>query len=89
MKRPREDNTVGIIQRAVKHYGLHVIKSTVKEALKSHPDYPTYNIIYNTINERQIENYHLGVIGLKAYDVVYFNNKGGQIGCVTDIDNEF
>ncbi len=44
MKRAREDNTVGIIQRAVKHYGLHVVKGTVKEALKSHPDYPSLRV---------------------------------------------
>ena len=49
MKRAREDNTVGIIQRAVKHYGLHVVKGAVKEVLKSHPDYPSFKSICDTL----------------------------------------
>lgn len=89
MKRAREDNTVGIIQRAVKHYGLHVIKSTVKEALKSHPDYPTFKSICDTLNEWNIENYPLRyevneLEDLKSPYIVHFGRGGGMLGFVTD-----
>jgi len=89
MKRAREDNTIGIIQRAVKHYGLHVIKSTVKEALKSHPDYPTFKSICDTLNEWNIENYPLRyevneLEDLKSPYIVHFNRGGGMIGFVSD-----
>ena len=89
MKRVREDNTVGIIQRAVKHYGLHVTKSTVKEALKSHPDYPTFKSICDTLNEWKIENYPLRyevneLEDLKSPYIVHFDRGGGIIGFVTD-----
>jgi len=89
MKRAREDNTVGIIQRAVKHYGLHVIKSTVKEALKSHPDYPSFKSICDTLNEWKIENYPLRyevneLEDLQSPYIVHFDRGGGIIGFVTD-----
>ncbi len=89
MKRAREDNTVGIIQRAVKHYGLHVIKSSVKEALKSHPHYPTFKSICDTLNEWKIENYPLRyevneLEDLKSPYIVHFSRGGGMLGFVTD-----
>ena len=89
MKRAREDNTVGIIQRAVKHYGLRVIKSSVKEALKSHPDYPTFKSICDTLNEWNIENYPLRyevneLEDLQAPYIVHFSRGGGMIGFVTE-----
>ena len=89
MKRAREDNTVGIIQRAAKHYGLHVLKSTVKEALKSHPDYPTFKCICDTLNEWNIENYPLRyevseLVNLQAPYIVHLDKGGGMIGFVTD-----
>ena len=89
MKRTIEDNTVGIIQRVVKHYGLHVLKNTVKEALKSHPDYPTFKSICDTFNEWNIENYPLRyevneLEELQSPYIVHFGRGGGMIGFVTD-----
>ncbi len=93
MKRAREDNTVGIIQRAVKHYGLHVIKSTVKEALKSHPDYPSFKSICDFLNEWKIENYPLRyevneLENLQPPYIVHFSIGGGMIGFVTETGKE-
>jgi len=93
MKRAREDNTVGIIQRAVKHYGLHVVKGTVKEALKSHPDYPSFKSICDTLNEWKIENYPLRyevneLEDLQAPYIVHFSRGGGMIGFVTETGKE-
>ena len=89
MKRQKEDNTVGIIQRAVKHYKLHVVKGTVKEALKSHPDYPSFKSICDTLNEWKIENYPLRyevneLEDLQPPYIVHFSRGGGMIGFVSD-----
>ena len=93
MKRPKEDNTVGIIQRAVRYFGIHAVKSSVKEALKSHADYPTFKSICDTLNEWHVENYPLRYeIGelkdLEAPYIVHFSKGGGQIGFVTDIGDD-
>jgi len=93
MKRPKEDNTVGIIQRAVRYFGIHAIKSSVKEALKSHADYPTFKSICDTLNEWHVENYPLRYeVGelkdLEAPYIVHFNKGGGQIGFVTDTGDD-
>jgi hypothetical protein len=59
MKRAAEDNTVSVIQRAVKHFRIQVTKSSVKEALKSHSHYPTFKSICDSLNEWNIEHYPL------------------------------
>lgn len=88
MKRAREDNTVGIIQRAVKHHGLHVTGSTVKQALKSHPDYPSFKSICDTLDEWNIDNYPLRyeineLEDLQPPYIVHFDQGGGMIGFVS------
>jgi uncharacterized membrane protein len=93
MKLAREDNTVGTIQRAVKHYGLHVVKGTVKESLKSHPDYPSFKSICDTLNEWKIENYPLRyevneLEDLQPPYIVHFSRGGGMIGFVTETGKE-
>jgi len=92
MKRAREDNTVGIIQRAVRHFRIPVMKSSVKEALKSHPAYPTFKCICDTLNEWSIEHYPLRYKSeelqeIKPPYIIHFNSGGGQIGFVTKIKN--
>jgi len=89
MKRTREDNTVSVIQRAVRHFRLPILKSSVKEALKSHPDYPTFKSICDTLNEWNIENYPLRyevneLEDLQSPYIVHFGRSGGMIGFVTD-----
>jgi len=93
MKRAGEDNTVGILQRAIKNFGIHIIKNSVKKALKSHPDYPTFKSICDTLNEWRIENYPMRynideLTDLEAPYIVHFNKGGGQLGFVTDIKND-
>ncbi len=89
MKRAKEDNTVGIIQRAIRYFEIHVINNSVKEALKSHPDYPTFKSICDTLNEWNIDNYPLRyevneLEDLKSPYIVHFERGGGMIGFVTD-----
>lgn len=68
------------------------MKSTVKEALKSHSAYPSFKSICDTLNEWNIENYPLKyptdeILELKVPYIVHFANGGGQIGFVTRVEN--
>ena len=93
MKRTREDNTVSVIQRAVRHFRLPILKSSVKEALKSHSNYPTFKSICDTLKEWNIEHYPLKyqteeIMEISAPYIVHFRNGGGQIAFVSDISND-
>ena len=93
MKRTREDNTVSVIQRAVRHFRLPILKSSVKEALKSHSNYPTFKSICDSLKEWNIEHYPLKyqteeIMEISAPYIVHFRNGGGQIAFVSDISND-
>jgi uncharacterized membrane protein len=93
MKRSREDNTFEILQGAVRYFRIPVMKSSIKKALKSHSAYPTFKSICDTLNELNIENYPLlyrtdEIMDLKAPYIVHYKNGGGQIGFVSDIEND-
>jgi uncharacterized membrane protein len=92
MKRTREDNTVSVIQRAVKHFGIKVTRGSVMVALKSNSYYPTFKSICDTLNDWKIENYPLKyqteeMKELTAPYIVHFNNGGGQLAFVSKIKN--
>lgn len=93
MKRTREDNTVSVIQRTVRHFRLPILRSSVKEALKSHSNYPTFKSICDSLNEWNIEHYPLQyqteeIMEILAPYIVHFRNGGGQIAFVSDISND-
>ena len=93
MKRTREDNTVSVIQRAVRYFRLPILRSSAKEALKSHSNYPTFKSICDSLNEWNIEHYPLKyqteeIMEISAPYIVHFRNGGGQIAFVSDISND-
>jgi uncharacterized membrane protein len=93
MKSLKEDNTVSVIQRAVKHFKIPVTKSSVKEALKSHPYYPSFKSICDTFNDWEVEHYPLKyqpeeLKELTAPYIVHFNGGGGQLAFVSKIRNK-
>jgi uncharacterized membrane protein len=93
MKRTREDNTVSVIQRAVKHFKIPVTKNTLKETLKSHSYYPSFKSICDTFNDLKVENYPLKyqpeeMKELTAPYIVHFNGGGGQLAFVSKIRKE-
>ena len=93
MKRTREDNTVSVIQRTVRHFRIPVTKSSVKEALKSHSHYPTFKSICDTLNEWNVEHYPLKyqpeeTLEISAPYIVHFKSGGGQIAFVSEIEND-
>jgi len=92
MKRTREDNTVSVIQRAVKHFRIPVTKSSVKEALKSNFYYPSFKSICDTFNEWNIDHYPLRyqpeeIQEISAPYIVHFKSGGGQLAFVSEIKN--
>lgn len=93
MKRLREDNTVAVLQKAVKHYRLRITRNTVKEALKSHPDYPTLKSICDVLNEWNVEHYPLKyepeeLTEISSPYLVHFKNGGGRIAFVSENKNK-
>lgn len=92
MKRTKEDNTVAVIQRAVRHLRIPVTKSSVKETLKSHSYYPTFKSICDTFNEWNVDHYPLRyqpeeIKELAAPYIAHFSNGGGQLAFVSGINN--
>lgn len=93
MIRSREDNTVAVMQRAVRYYRIRVTKATVKEALKSHPEYPTFKSICDVLTDWNIEHYPLKYKPEELAEIatpylVHFKNGGGQIAFVSEINND-
>ena len=92
MKKAREDNTVSVIQRAIRHYGIRVTGNSVRDTLKSHSYYPTFISICDALNEWKIEHYPLKysqdeIKDLKSPYITHFNSGGGQIAFVTGYEN--
>ncbi|HQG37246.1 MAG TPA: vitamin K epoxide reductase family protein [Bacteroidales bacterium] len=88
MRRAREDNTVSVVQRAIRHFRIPVTKSSVKEALKSNSYYPTLRSICDVLNEWKIEHYPLKyepeeIRELPAPYIVHFNVGGGKLAFVS------
>lgn len=81
---------MSVIQRAVHHYRIHVARGSVKEALKSHSQYPTLKSICDTLNEWNVENYPLRyqpeeMRDISAPYIVHFESGGGQLAFVSKI----
>jgi len=92
MKRTREDNTVSVIQRAIKHFKIPVTKSSVKETLKSNSYYPTFKSICDAFKEWKIEHYPLRYLPEEIKDIaapyiVHFSSGGGHLAFVSGINN--
>lgn len=93
MKKQKEDNTVAIIQRAVKHFGIAVTSGTIREALKSHPHYPSFKSICDTLNEWNVEHYAVKyepkeLLDVPAPYIAHLEKEGGLLAFVSDITND-
>jgi uncharacterized membrane protein len=92
MKRTREDNTVSVIQKTINHFGIAVTNSSVKEELKSHPNYPSFKSICDSFKEWKVEHYPLKyqpeeLKELTAPYIAHFNIGSGRLAFVSDIKN--
>ncbi|MDO9580734.1 MAG: vitamin K epoxide reductase family protein, partial [Bacteroidales bacterium] len=89
----REDNTVSVIQRAVRHFRIPVTRSSIKEALKSHSQYPTFKSICDSLKEWNIEYYPMKynreeLKKIPPPYIVHFETGGGQVAFVSEINND-
>jgi uncharacterized membrane protein len=92
MKRAGEDNTVAVMQRAVRYFGIPVTRSSVKEALKSHSLYPTLKSICDVLEEWNVEHYPLKYDPAEIKDIdtpyiAHLGGGGGQLVFVTGSGN--
>jgi len=92
MKRKREDNTVSVIQRAVKYFNIPITKTSVKQALKAHSNYPTFKSICDALFEWNVEHYPLKyepqeLMDVPAPYIVHFDAGGGNLAFVSEISN--
>ena len=93
MKRTKEDNTVSVIQRAVRQFQIPVTKNSVMEALKSHSYYPSFKSICDTLKDWKVEHYPLKykpeeIKELAAPYIAHFSDGGGQLAFVSKIRND-
>ncbi len=89
----KEDNTIAVLQRAIRHFRIPVTNGTIRESLKAHPQYPTFKSICDVLNEWEIENYPVRykpdeIKGIKSPFIAHLKADGGQLVFVTRINNE-
>jgi len=92
MKKIQEDNTVAVIQRAIKSFGINVTNDTIKVSLKSSPYYPSLRCITDAFNEWNIEHFPLKytmdeIKSIKSPYITHLNLNGGEIAFVTEHKN--
>lgn len=92
MKKIQEDNTVSVIQRAIKSFGINVTNDTIKVSLKSSPHYPSLRCITDAFNEWNIEHFPLKytmdeIKSINSPYITHLNLNGGEIGFVTGHKN--
>jgi uncharacterized membrane protein len=92
MGKKTEDNTVAVVQRAVKEFGIRVTMGSVKQALTSHPQYPTFKSICDVLEEWKIEHYPLKyepgeLMEIPTPYIAHFKAGGGRIVFVKNISD--
>jgi ABC-type bacteriocin/lantibiotic exporter with double-glycine peptidase domain len=90
MKKTHEDNTVSVVQRAIRYFRIPVTNGTIKESLKSHSHYPTFKSICDVLNDWKVEHYPLKyrneeIKDLQAPFIAHFSGGGGQLAFVSEI----
>lgn len=86
----KEDNTVVVVQQALKKYKCRVTDSTTKNFLLAHPRYPTLKSVCDGLKKWGIEYYPLKletkeIENLEMPFIVHFNQEGGQLAFVEEI----
>lgn len=56
-----KDNLVITVSKTIQHFNIPVTTQSIKEQLKSHPDYPTLKAVTDTLDHFHIENYPLRI----------------------------
>ncbi len=59
MNPPKEDNTVFVLQRAIRYFKIRVTDRTIKKFLLSHPYYPTLKSVCDALKKWKVDHYPL------------------------------
>lgn len=88
----QEDNTVFVLQQAIRKFKIKVSDSSIKEFLLAHPYYPTLKSVCDALKKWGIEHYPLKLEIAEIKDleipfIAHFNNLGGELVFVEEIRN--
>ncbi|NQU34134.1 MAG: thioredoxin domain-containing protein [Bacteroidetes bacterium] len=86
------DNTVFVLQKAIKKFKIKVSNSTIKEFLMAHPYYPTLKSVCDALKKWNVEYYplKLGNDEIKALGrpfIAHLDILGGQLIFIEEIKN--
>jgi uncharacterized membrane protein len=92
MAQNKEDNTVYVLQRAIRKFNLKVSDTSIKEFLLSHPHYPSLKSVCDALTQWKIAHYALKleageIKGLEIPFIAHFHLSGGQLVFVEKIEN--
>jgi uncharacterized membrane protein len=89
----KEDNTVFVLQKAIKALKIKVTSDSVRESLLGHPYYPTLKSISEVLKRWEVAHH---VVRLEKNEIenveipfiAHLNSQGGQLAFVKKIRNE-
>jgi len=93
MKQSKEDNTVFVLQRAIRHFKIKVTDNTVKEFLLSHPYYPTLKSVCDGLKKWKVDHYPLKlepdeIRKLETPFIAHLKTAGGLLVFVEKINDQ-
>jgi uncharacterized membrane protein len=88
----QEDNTIFVLQKAIRRFRIKVTDSTIKEFLQSHPFYPTLKSVCDALKKWNIKYFPLmlekeEIRKLETPFIAHLNALGGQLAFVENIIN--
>ena len=88
----REDNTVFVLQKAIKQLKIKVSKESIKEDLLSNPYYPTLKSVCDTLKKYNVEYYPLKLTideikKLEMPFIAHSDQGGGRLFFVKEIQS--
>ncbi|MBA4411509.1 MAG: hypothetical protein C0397_19085, partial [Odoribacter sp.] len=92
MKRNQEDNTVFVLQKAIRKFKIKISDTSIKEFLLAHPYYPSLLSVCDALKKWGVEHYPLKlnldeIRDLEMPFIAHFNNLGGELVFVEAIRN--
>jgi uncharacterized membrane protein len=92
VERYNEDNTVVVLQKAIRKFKIKVSDTTIKEVLLAHPYYPTLKCVSDALKKWGVEHYPLKleldeIKGLEMPFIAHLNVSGGQLVFIEKIEN--
>lgn len=86
----KEDNTVFVLQQAIRRFKIKVSDTSIKEFLLAHPHYPSLKSVCNALKKWGIEHYPLKlefeeIRELELPFIAHFKQSGGQLVFVEGI----